>query len=170
MPIQMPLKWTLRPTKAYHTTLHPSTRTPTTHKYNKYLYHRNYTAITSHRDVHRSLARGLLSVLAQPWPLRGLSPDIGVCTPALVPRLAVDSLWPASFWASPVSTRITVRRCSCRPFRLRTVSCCGTTGLGPFLNRPAYRLMISFVVNSADEANNDGSARISQISAGTYCQ
>ena len=65
-----------------------------------------------------------------------------------------------------MSTRITVLR-SCRPFRLRTVSCGGRRLTGTFLNNPPHRFIMSFVVNSADEANNDGSARISTKSEGT---
>ena len=65
-----------------------------------------------------------------------------------------------------MSTRITVLR-SCLPFELRTVSCGGRRPTRTFLNNPPYRFIISFVVNSADEANNDGSARISTNSEGT---
>ena len=38
---------------------------------------------------------------------------------------------------------------------------------GMYLNNPPYRFIMSFVVKSADEANNDGSDRISTKSEGT---
>jgi hypothetical protein len=68
-----------------------------------------------------------------------------------------------------VSTRMTVLR-SCRPLRLRTVSWGGRAGRrcpATFLKRPPQRLMISFVVNSADVANKLGSESISTKSEGT---
>ena len=62
---------------------------------------------------------------------------------------------------------------SWRPLRLRTVSCGGRVGRRcpeTFLKRPPQRLMMSFVVNSAELANKLGSERISTRSEGTYNQ
>ena len=71
-----------------------------------------------------------------------------------------------------MSTRMTVLR-SWRPLRLRTVSCGGRVGrrcAETFLKRPPHRLMMSFVVNSAELANKLGSERISTRSEGTCNQ
>ena len=71
-----------------------------------------------------------------------------------------------------MSTRMTVLR-SWRPLRLRIVSCGGRVGRRcpeTFLKRPPQRLMMSFVVNSAELANKLGSERISTKSEGTYNQ